>query len=1034
MLTTLAAALLGIIPPLHPDAQAMLDASAFDGAALLEMDPEVLQAQMNAAAPPPCGIEIERVEDMEVRTSIGSTSCRLYHPMPDVSLPLLVWFHGGGWVLGSVNRADAMCRLMAQRGGMAMLSVEYPLAPQHPFPAAVDTCEAVTAWAIAHAEKLGADAGRIAVGGDSAGGNLAAVTAAAVSGQLAAQFLVYPATDALAETASRERFAEGYMLETRHMDWFLDAYAPDRETWGDVRISPLRGDLAGLPHTVVLAAQIDVLRDEAVQYAAKAIEAGVSVDLLVAQGLLHGFAGQWAGSTARRQAFERGIDLLAGVLHDGPLEEMAMLDLNLDGGIEPGEAADAISWSLDDEPNASLDVNALRMMAAMHHAGRREELAEAWDALNTNGDSWIDENEIQGDLQCLMGTLDRDSDNQLTMRELAGMNDLEGPLIWHVEAGGILGEYDQDGDGGVSLDEARRQGDQELVDEADANGDGRVDAQELLRAMADWSAPLWFEVDGDHAVAYGTIDGCTPGRVMELVLQHPDVSTIVLRDVPGSVDDESNMRACRLIRRHGLATHVPADGEIASGGVDMFLAGVERTVAPGGRLGVHSWGGLGEAGDSVDRTHEAHAMYLDYGREMGVPDAFYWFTLEAAGPDDIHWMTREEIERFGLVTKTATSAERVNGDAPLAFGLMATPEEDRRLRREGFTKQALVMAPSGEPIRIVAQAGVPDIAVARARNLLRFFLTDVPGSKYGADKSAVANAMARNGAMLMMPTGAHRPGHEPDIEAQPLFQDETPIDGSKWYVENNWDHRDAAFEEIFHLVHDAGIGTWMPGALPAYQEELDRAARQAIADGRWGIAVDPGVREWLDELEEEDSLAQEYIASAIDTYYGLWSAFDEGPGGMWGIYAAKTRDAMNDLDPQGLELVRAFLPPMMVGYEALIDPSFDGEFVLAFDEDLPYTSKSRYFVDATLTGARDSSLRGNDSDNVLRGNGGDNTLRGGSGLDTVLFTGTRDEYEVTADGGVFIVSDTVPGRDGCDRLESIERIRFGDGEVVHVHP
>ena len=147
-------------------------------------------------------------------------------------------------------------------------------------------------------------------------------------------------------------------------------------------------------------------------------------------------------------------------------------------------------------------------------------------------------------------------------------------------------------------------------------------------------------------------------------------------------------------------------------------------------------------------------------------------------------------------------------------GVALIPESKRRLRQAHFTKETLVIAPNGKPIRIVAQAGVPDLAVLRARNLLRFFLTDVPNSQYGRDKAPVANAMANNRAMLMMPEGEHREGREPRIEAQPLYEDETPVDGSRWYVLNDWEHRDAAFEEIFHLVHDAGIGGHQAGALP----------------------------------------------------------------------------------------------------------------------------------------------------------------------------------------------------------------------------
>jgi len=357
--------------------------------------------------------------------------------------------------------------------------------------------------------------------------------------------------------------------------------------------------------------------------------------------------------------------------------------------------------------------------------------------------------------------------------------------------------------------------------------------------------------------------------------------------------------------------------------------------------------------------------------------------------------------------------------APLEFGLQPLPE-DSPYRKERFTKYTEVIAPNGKPITIIAQRGIRDIAVARCRNLLKFYLTNVPHSKYGSDKTAVANTMANNNAMLMMPEGRHREGREPDIHAQPQYESETPVDGSRWYIQNDWEHRDAAFEEIFHLVHDTGIGTDFPGALPEYQKELKTEAIRSLKDGRWGIPIDPHVQEWIEELREENSLAQEYIASVIDSYYGLWGAFDEAPGGMWGLYIAKTRDEIKEKDPMGHELLESFLPPMMVGYESLIDSNFSGTFSMQFNEELPYTHKSQYYVDVTLTGSKDTNVLGNIADNTFRGNKGNNTIDGGEGHDTVLFKGKRSEYEIEGN----TVKDTVADRDGTDTLISIEEVTF----------
>jgi hypothetical protein len=216
--------------------------------------------------------------------------------------------------------------------------------------------------------------------------------------------------------------------------------------------------------------------------------------------------------------------------------------------------------------------------------------------------------------------------------------------------------------------------------------------------------------------------------------------------------------------------------------------------------------------------------------------------------------------------------------------------------------------------------------------------------------------------------------------------------------------------------------------MPTYQAALDKEARSAIADGRWGND-ERQTQRWLRELEEEDSLAQEYIASVIDTYYGLWGSFLEQPGGMWGIYCAKNREEQARLDPRGQQLLAQFLPPFLHGYESLLDPDFDGQFLMTFDKRRPYTHKSRYLVEVRLTGGRPSGVTGNDQDNVLTGNSGDNHLHGGAGKDTVCFVGKRSEYKVIARGKDLIVKDLVANRDGVDSLQKVELLRFADGEV-----
>ena len=1040
MLTILlCAALSGPAP--HPEMQVILELySEFDFDKMVEGGPLQAQAMINAYVPDSSGIELAEVRDVVIPGSQAQIPARLYHPAPDVRLPLVVYFHGGGWTWGTLDKTEPDVRFMAVEAGVAVLSVDYRVAPQHVFPAAVIDCVDATIWAAAHADDLSIDPTRMAVAGDSAGGNLAAVTANVLrhrkhTPELKAQMLVCPALDATGTYASMTSLATGYGLEARLMSWFYDVYDPGGENRADHCLSPLcQTNFADLPHAIVMPAQLDPLRDEAIAYAASLARGGTPVDLVVAEGMIHGFSSFWMLSPAAAEAYRTGLDRLRAVLHGPGINAIDLLDLNGDGVLQPLEAADALQRMKEHDEGESVTLDDLLMTATLDPALLRLEGDEWFADLDTDGDGQVQLAEADEDFSPLLTTLDSDRNGVLSRGEFEPLMHSERDLFIDMEIASLLDEFDEDDDARISADEARD--DIELHEDADGDGDGFVTADELAALFAEEDTPFDMDVNGDWAACYGTIGPTTPARIMRLLLEHPQVKTLVLVDVPGSMDDDSCLRASRLIRHHGLNTHVPTDGEIASGGVDMFCAGVHRTVEAGAMIGVHSWGGAGESGATVPRNDESHQMYLEYGRQMGLPDDFYWFTIDAASPQDIHWMTRSEMKQYGLLTTPAPESKPEKPpaapagppDALLFFDLEPLPDTAGRLRREGFTKQTHIMAPNGKPIRIIAQAGVRDIAVARARNLLRFFLTDVPGSQYGANKAAVANAMADNRAMLMMPEGAHREGREPRIDAQPLYEDETPVDGSRWYLRNNWEHRDAGFEEIFHLVHDAGIGTYQPGALPYYQQELDTEARAAIADGRWGIAIDPHVGDWIEELEAEDSLAQEYIASVIDSYYGLWAAFDEAPGGMWGIYCAKTRDELDTKDPRGKALLEAFLPSMMHGYEALIDPGFVGTFSLTFDAQQPYTHKSQYYVDATLTGTANSSINGNAEDNVLRGNQGDNALHGGEGLDTAVFSGPAGDYTITAADGFVVVADGVAGRDGIDRLTSVEVLQFADSD------
>lgn len=241
-------------------------------------------------------LPIGSVRELEV----AGRPARLYVPSserPSVALgagaPLLVFMHGGGWIYGSLDSHDAPCRLLAERSGVRVLSVDYRLAPEDPFPAAYDDSLAAYGWVVEHAAELGADPTRLAVGGDSAGGNLAAGVAFAAAREglpLAFQLLIYPATDMTASMPSRQTFAEGFVLTKGFMDLARASYAPDEARWREPELSPLFADIPdGVAPAYVCTAGFDPLRDEGQAFVERLVEAGVDVRHQFFEDQIHSF-------------------------------------------------------------------------------------------------------------------------------------------------------------------------------------------------------------------------------------------------------------------------------------------------------------------------------------------------------------------------------------------------------------------------------------------------------------------------------------------------------------------------------------------------------------------------------------------------------------------------------------------------------------------------------------------------------------------------------------------------------------------------
>jgi acetyl esterase len=264
-------------------------------------------------------LPMARIEALTLPGPVDAIPAQLYVPRADGrTRPLVVFYHGGGWVVGGLDTHDGVCRFLAREADVLVLAVDYRLAPEHRFPAAVDDACAAFAWAVREAGALCSDPSRIAVAGDSAGGNLAAVVSqlAVASGgpRPAAQLLVYPATDLSTKRRSFQLFSSGFFLTEADVDWYKRQYI-DEAAWRDVRASPLlREDLRGHPPAIVATAGFDVLRDEGEAYAARLREAGVQVELHRVTGQIHGFANATGVSPSARAAMGRVAALVRTML------------------------------------------------------------------------------------------------------------------------------------------------------------------------------------------------------------------------------------------------------------------------------------------------------------------------------------------------------------------------------------------------------------------------------------------------------------------------------------------------------------------------------------------------------------------------------------------------------------------------------------------------------------------------------------------------------------------------------------------------
>ena len=310
--------------PLDPQARAFLDlmkAAGIRQAHEMTVDEarEASLARVRLAGATP--MPVDRVEDLTIPGPDGDVPLRLFAPASSEPLPVFVYVHGGGWIRGSIETHEAACRALANRAGVLVVSVGYRLAPEGRFPAAADDCYAVTAWLGRHAGEWGGDPARLAVGGDSAGGNLAVAVALMARDRggppIAFQLLVYPVVEANFETTSYIEYATGYMLTRRDLQYYWDLYAPAARDRANPYAAPLTADLHDLhdlPPALVILAEYDPLRSEGEAYAEKLRAAGVPVELTIYPGMIHGFFSGFAAFDKGQQAIDQAARALRDAL------------------------------------------------------------------------------------------------------------------------------------------------------------------------------------------------------------------------------------------------------------------------------------------------------------------------------------------------------------------------------------------------------------------------------------------------------------------------------------------------------------------------------------------------------------------------------------------------------------------------------------------------------------------------------------------------------------------------------------------------
>lgn len=343
--------------------------------------------------------------------------------------------------------------------------------------------------------------------------------------------------------------------------------------------------------------------------------------------------------------------------HGGEIEvdsmnPLASLDSDNDGHISPYEAMDVIRKFELALPTKKLSPKQLSSLLDKDNRELLEGLAAMLNSMDENGDGFVDEQEAGRLLVHSFERLDQDGSGGISQQEFSSFRIIDILKDEQIAIDSLMAQrfdsVDLDGNEQLSRSEITISDYRDrLEDNRDLNNDNVLTREEMRKTLEMEAAPAQFEVEGTVAYMYGTINASTPAKVLELYYSHPQVTTIEMLRVPGSIDDDANIRASSYVRKFGYNTRLNRNSMVASGGTDFFLAGVKRSVAKGAMVGVHSWeGNEGQEGKDVAQDDPQHKLYLDYYEQMEIPAAFYWFTLEAAPATAMYWMNASELNQY----------------------------------------------------------------------------------------------------------------------------------------------------------------------------------------------------------------------------------------------------------------------------------------------------------------------------------------------------------------------------------------------------